>query len=100
MIPDKQPNEEFVAFGIRWTPGARKLVLYVAVAAFSGSVWLGWDKLAQLLSSAPVWAIVAVLGIASMTSHVPAYAANNVQAPEAVFSLSTDYEQTRGIFQP
>ncbi len=99
MIPDKQPNEEFVAFGIRWTPGARKLVLYVAVAAFSGSVWLGWDKLAQLLSSAPVWAIIAFLGIASTISPVPAFAANLAQSPEAVFCLSTDYDQTRGIFQ-
>ena len=100
MIPDKHPNEEFVALGIRWTPGARKLVLYVAIAAFSGGVWLGWDKLAQLLSSAPVWAIIACLGMACLASPVPAVAANLAQSPEAVICLSTDYGTDRKEIQP
>lgn len=99
MIPDKHPKEEFVVFGVRWTPGARRIAVYVILAT-CGGLLLGWDKVAQILSSAPVWAFLAFIAMTCF-SPVPAFAANVVYSPEAVraYALSTHYEQNRGFSQ-
>lgn len=69
-MPDKHPKEEFIAFGVKWTPGARKLVLWAILMAAGGGVVGFWDQIAQMLSSAPVWAFVVLLAF-SCIIHTP-----------------------------
>lgn len=100
MIPDNNSDNDhdFVWFGVKWTPGARRAV-YAAIVALGG-LWLGWDKVAQLLSSAHVWAIVAFIAMTCF-SPVPAQAVS-VHSPEATshfMCVPSHYGQTKGFSQ-
>lgn len=99
MIPDKHPHEDFVVFGIRWTPGARKTVLWVVFAA-CGGLWLGWERIAQLLPGLHVWAFIAFLTYTCL-SPIPALAVNSVHSPEAAshfMCVTSHYGRTERIF--
>ncbi len=94
--PGKHPKEEFLWLGVRWTPGALKTVLAVLAGA-AGSGLVFWDKLAAWLAIAPVWAVVAFLGMAAVLPY-SAEAASVSRVSSVVF-VAGDYELTRRFFQ-
>ena len=96
-MPDKQhPDEEFVGLSVKWTPGARKLVLWAVLAAVGGGVVGFWDQIAQVAAILPVLALVGLFAFTVYSS--PAYA--DLSFPqETVFSF-TGYDKPREGFLP
>ena len=95
---DHDPKEEFLWLGVRWTPGARKVVLWVLLAAAGGGVAGLWQQIGQWLATAPVWAFIAFFTFTLLTP-IPAIAADLDGLPSSVVCLSYDYEMNRGFFQ-
>ena len=94
--PGKHPKEESVWLGVRWTPGAVKIVLAVLFGAAGGGL-VFWERLTTWLASAPVWAFLAVLSIAAALPY-SAEAAGVSRGSSVVF-VAGDYEPARRVFQ-
>lgn len=98
MIPDKHPKEEFFWLGVRWTPGARKLIVWAAVAVFGGGLLGFWDQIASWLSMAPVWAFIGLFAL-GIIYHPAALAAASPPDDVARFrTVALEYDRDRSIF--
>lgn len=93
--PGKHPKEEFVTFGVRWTPGALKTLLWALLMAAGGGLLSFWDQIATVLSIAPVAAFIAFLAFTVLSP--PAFADMVVSRTDLL--VVVDYETNRGILQ-